>query len=76
LVTLDAWYSGPRPYLPTPLEFAVKGDRTTPRRKRVKPDVSQPEFRFVFERELSNLPKDQVINPMFVPEKAFANARF
>jgi site-specific DNA-methyltransferase (adenine-specific) len=68
IVTLDEWFAGRRPQLPTPLEFIAQGDRSRQKRPSRRHDPKQPEFTFVVEGGLSKPPKGRVVNPRYIPD--------
>jgi hypothetical protein len=74
--TLDEWFAGQRPKMPTPVQLTVPKDKAASRKgKRAKrPDPKQPQFAFTIEGGIAKPQKGQVINPSALPDEAFRGA--
>lgn len=67
LVSLEDWFTGVRPPLPTPIPLRARQDKSTGRTKNVtRADARQREMQFVFEGAVDPS-AGQVINPAALP---------
>jgi DNA modification methylase len=69
LISLEAWFTGARPALPTPIPLRPRQDRSAGSKKAKRPDPRQREMQFVFEGELEAA-EGQIFNPSALPSEA------
>lgn len=67
-VSMEAWFNGQRPQMPTPIPLQIPQDRTRTKPPK-RPDPRQPQFKFVFPGGDFAVPEGQVINPKLIPDE-------
>lgn len=73
LVWMEAWFSGQRPRLPTPIPVRIPQDRTGPKPSK-RPDAKQGEFKFVFDGGELEPQEGQLLNPALLPDEVLKTA--
>lgn len=69
LVSMEAWFAGQRPRLPTPIPLQIPQDRTKAKAPK-RADPRQPHFAFVFHGDPVSVPEGQVLNPALLPAES------